>query len=120
MENSKKKNNYDNVCLKKGILLIKNLNYQVNFFLLRKIFERFGKINKLFFVHTFSKQKKSNFQKNTIILGWIEYFDKIEAKKASICLNLFKNFPFNKSQKLVVKYQKSLSWKNLIKILGKT
>lgn len=99
--------------VEKGILFIQNIDHTIQFNSLIKILRTFGRINKIFFtkINIKKKKKRCSFSK---IIGWIEYFDKIEAKKTSKFFRNMGKIFLDRIQVLKFSYLKGYEWKYVV------
>jgi len=118
--NLKPNNNFSNIQKnKKGILFIENIDDHLKFNVLRKMFQKFGKINKIFFYRFYKKNKNNLFNGSPQILAWIQFFNKIDAKKASACFQLILKCIANFKKPIAIKYVKAYEWHNIATIVKK-
>jgi RNA recognition motif-containing protein len=96
---------------KKGVLFLKNIPFECHYKEIKKLFEIFGDLGRIFFIYDVENLNDFKLKKNHI-LGWIEYLNKKNAKQA---MAYFKKFTPNQylSVDISVRYLRSFNWDEL-------
>jgi hypothetical protein len=104
---------------KKGIILLRNIDPKTDFSLFKKFLQVFGKISNIFFTKINHKRKNGKgFFFAIEIVGWVEYFFKVEAKKVTLAKSRDYKYFGGQNKKIRINYLKKFKWNNL-KILFK-
>nr|UXY87309.1 hypothetical protein 1634Bnrm2_p109 [Cryptomonas sp.] len=97
---------------KKGILFLSNISFKVCYGEIKHFFGRFGNIYRIFLINSKNLKNIIQSRKKNSVVGWIEFFDKKNAKQASEYFNK-NNLGSNFLRKVSVKYLRNFDWKEL-------
>ena len=99
---------------KKGMILLRNVDPKIDFFLFKKFLQVFGKISKIFFTKIKHKRKhRKEFLVATEIVGWAEYFYKVDAKKVAFTKSMDYKYFGSRNKKIRINYIKKFKWDSL-------
>jgi len=99
---------------KKGMILLRNVDPKIDFFLFKKFLQAFGKISKIFFTKIKHKRKnRKEFLVATEIVGWAEYFHKVDAKKVAFTKSMDYKYFGSQNKKIRINYIKKFKWDSL-------